>query len=298
MAVVIMTATVGKAAKIDEPYRGKLLRYETVSTRNEVFLQSEFVGLMNGNLAFKVLRADRREIVEKPIYEKIMVIRNSDSDHAPGVMRTVANEYMEGKPTPRIEIIELGPLAEAGIIYLDVTTATDKNGMFTDDRQLVLSAFDDLQLSVFRFTITSYKHGINNIEVSRTELYEKFGIDFKVRDASHPDNLVAKGHWDRDIYRPGDRAVLTVSLLNRSQTGSIYRLLGRSISRWPWLDGKMLYCGDLAPGKTKTIVRIFKVPAVTEFRDSYMRIGFNDISGAKPQLPLRISVHNLFSSEK
>ena len=88
----------------------------------------------------------------------------------------------------------------------------------------------------------------------------------------------------------GDTAKLYLTVKNEGEQGNIYRILARSISRWHWLDGKMYYVGDLKPGEEKQLVRIFRIPENVEAGKYYLRIGFNDHSGLKPQLPLTIQI--------
>ena len=125
-------------------------------------------------------------------------------------------------------------------------------------------------------------------------MYAKLDRNYDETRSSHADQVVGEVEWNRSSYRAGDVAVLSLKVTNVSKADGIYRLLGRTVSRWPWLDGKMLYIGDLEPAESRVVSRRLVVPEdlPEDLAALHLRIGFNDLTGGKPQLPaiVRLSV--------
>lgn len=292
--IVLAAAFNVNAGTLIEEYRGDLIERKALGTESYPYIKPQFVGLQKGNIAFVLQRMDLRVISEQPIYQKIVVTRDSGDMKEVGHRQLVRGEVVKGPVEAREEIITLGPLPRQRIRYDDVTVETDDNGMFIDVDQEILSKFDDLTITRHKFTIHNLKYGDCEVVLTRRDLNEKFGINYEVRETSDVRRLAKTATWDRTSYRRGDVAELTVTLTNEGDTGGVYRLLGRSVSRWRWLDGKMFYAGDLGPGETLTMVRKFIVPETLPdgLKTLQFRIGFHDLGGAKPQLPVTVSVRD------
>lgn len=282
------------AAEVSQAYRGDLLRKERVATESNPFINAEFIGLREGNLAFLFRRMDLQVIRERPIYQKVMVTRNDDDMQSTGIRIVVPGETLEGPVELRQESVELGLLADASVQFDGMPGRTNREGVFIDSDQTILAIFDNLKVNRHTFIITNPRHGNCPIELTRIEMYEKLDINYDETRSSHADQLVGEVEWDRSSYRAGDVAVLSLKVTNGSKADGIYRLLGRTVSRWPWLDGKMLYIGDLEPAESRVVSRRLVVPddLPDDLPVLHLRIGFNDLTGGKPQLPaiVRLSV--------
>jgi len=282
------------AAEVSQAYRGDLLHKEHVTTESNPFIDAEFIGLREGNLAFLFRRMDLQVIRERPIYQKVMVTRNADDMQSSGIRIVVPGETLEGPVELRQTNVELGLLTAASVQFGGMSGRTNRDGVFIDSDQMILAIFDNLKVNHHTFTITSLRHGNCKVELTRLEMYEKLDINYEETRSSHADQLVGEVEWVRSSYRAGDVAVLSLKVTNGSKADGIYRLLGRTVSRWPWLDGKMLYIGDLEPAESRVIFRRLVVPddLPEDLAVLHFRIGFNDLTGGKPQVPaiVRLSV--------
>ena len=279
------------AAEVSTDHRGALLRKEIVATESNPFIAVEFIGLREGNLAFLFRRMDRQVIRERPIYQKVIVTRNEDDMQGPGIRIVVPGETMLGDKELRQENVELGLLADASVQFDGMSARTNKDGVFIDCDQAILAIFDNLKVNRHTFTITNLRHGNCMVELTRLEMYEKLDINYEETRSSHAeDHLVGEVEWNRSSYRAGDVAVLSLKVTNDSKDNGIYRLLGRTVSRWPWLDGKMFYIGDLEPAESRVVSRRLVVPddLPADLAVLHLRIGFNDLTGGKPQVPATV----------
>ncbi len=299
LSIFILVSSLGMvpaiwAAEVSQAYRGDLLGKERVATESNPFINAEFIGLREGNLAFLFRRMDLQVILERPIYQKVMVTRNDDDMQSTGIRIVVPGETLEGPVESRQENVELGLLADASVQFDGMSGRTNREGVFIDSDQTILAIFDNLKVNRHTFIITNLRHGNCKVELTRLEMYAKLDIDYDETRSSHADQLVGEVEWDRSSYRAGDVAVFSLKVTNGSKAEGIYRLLGRTVSRWPWLDGKMLYIGDLEPAESRVVFRRLIVPddLPDDLAVLHLRIGFNDLTGGKPQLPaiVRLSV--------
>ncbi len=273
----------GHAEEISQVYPGKLLNKDLISTESDPVIDLKFKGTENGFLAFKFRHLDRVTIKEIPIFEKLVLVRIKGANNEPGEQRLVPDEFIHGDIIVREEIIDNGPVASEDFMYLGVTTRTDLKGILLDDREKILSLFEDLQHQSSTLQFANKRLGIQELTLTRAQIYQELGIFYESRINSREENLSIGGVLDQATYAPGDTAKLSVSARNEGDEGVVYRVLARSVSRWEWLDGKMFYLGDINAGEKKLFSRFFPIPDDTAEGDYYLRIGGNEYSGAKPQ---------------
>lgn len=273
-------------------YRGKKIREVEVSRQSNPYILATFVGAEEGKLMFGLHQYDRVEIFSKAIYEKIIVIRQRDDPNDGGVRELVPNEFIQGTPELRIEKKDLGPIANTPFVFGEQRLVTDAHGIVFDEAEWVLEQFEDLKTKSIPVLFSNPERGSAEFELTRSEFNSKLGISYTYTAPSHPRGLRSKAEWDKETYVAGDTAVLTVTVGNADRRGSIYRLLARSMSRWSWLDGKMYYFGDIESGSRMSFKRTFQIPRDVHSGTYYQRIGFNDISGEKPQLSITLVVRN------
>lgn len=297
LPALLLIAAAAQANDVEEIYRGRLVRSEEISRQSNPFLRGRFLGMIDNRLAFQITQYDRVEIFSRPIYEKVIVRRQANNPNDAGFRTVIPNEFVEGEPVRREEVAELEPIANVPFRYKGNATEeaeyqvrSNQNGVLLDVNEAIMSQFEDLRNASTVILFQTESLGSCQVELTRADFNEKLGIHYEYRKASQPQNLKAFAEWDKAIYQPGDTAVLTLHLKNQGSEGEVVRLLSRSMSRWDWLDGKMFYLGDIAPGDQKSFSRQFKVPANAATGTYYLRAGFNDISGAKPQLPLTLRV--------
>ena len=278
--------------QITEIYRGSLIKRELIEVNSNPFITVSFLGTLDGQLAFIFKEFDRLVFHEKPIYEKLKVVREKGDFNDTGLRRLVPGEYIVGDLEQREEIKEVGPISLKQFQYFDVTSRTNTDGILLDDQQMILAQFENLRERSVAIKFESEEQEILELELTRNELNEKLGIHYGTAQRSHPDNLKFEANWKNGYYAPGDVANLYLTAKNGGIQGDVYRILARSISRWHWLDGKMFYVGDLKPGEEKQLMRIFRIPEDIEEGRYWLRIGFNDHSGGKPQLSLTIEIQD------
>ena len=276
--------------QITEIYPGSLIKRELVAVHSNPFVVVSFFGILDGRLSFAFKAFDRRVFEETPVYEKLKVVREREDLNDSGLRSLVPGEYITGAVEKREEIEKIGPVSFENFQYFGVTSRTDRKGILVDDQQVVLSQFENLRRLSVLIKFESKEYGVLELNLSRSELYDELGIHYGTTQKSHPENLKFEANWGSNLYTPGSTAKLFLTVANTGDVGDIYRVLARSISRWHWLDGKMYYIGDLKPGEEKQLMRILRIPDNVLPGTYYLRIGFNDHSGSKPQLPLTIDI--------
>jgi hypothetical protein len=293
IAILSVLALAGFSAELERSeYRGKKIREVEVSRQSNPYILATFLGAEDGLLMFELHQYDRVEIFSKAIYEKIVVIRQRDDPNDPGVRELIPNEFIQGTPELRIEKKDMGPIADTSFAFGEQRLTTDAQGILFDDAEWVLEQFEDLTTKSIPILFTNPERGSAEFELTRSEFNSKLGISYTYTAPSYPRGLRSKAEWDKESYAAGDSAVLTVTVGNADRRGSIFRLLARSMSRWQWLDGKMFYFGDIQSGQRMTFKRTFHIPRDVHSGTYYQRVGFNDISGEKPQLSVTLVIRN------
>ena len=153
-----------------------------------------------------------------------------------------------------------------------------------------MQQFDDLKKQSAKILFSNSDGESLELELTRREVYEYLEIMFGRLERSYPSGLEFDVRWDRAKYNRGDIGKATVRVRNSGSEGNILRVLGRSTSRWPWLDGKMYYFGDLKPDEEKVRERLFAFPRDAAPGVYYLRIGFSEHSGVKPQFSTSVTL--------
>jgi hypothetical protein len=288
---IFITSTISVFSEYEqEIYPGKLIRFETISKKSNPFIKVKLNGIIDSKIAFEFRQWDHQFFEEKPIYEKMLVLKNSKDVNNPGIRRFVHGEFIEGPIVERTESVDLGPLVFEDFKYLGSIATTDRNGILRDARQILFSRFDYLKQRSIALQFASVKHGNYDLELTRSDLYELLEMDYDKPKRSHPQNLTYEATWYGASFSPGTTAGLSIVVRNSGSSGEVSLVLARSMSRWSWLDGKMFYFGTLLPGQEKHFVRLFQIPEDIEEGTYYLRVGLRDYSGTKLQLPLVMNV--------
>jgi hypothetical protein len=293
MSAVALLAASGLSAKqVTEEYPGELLREEVLETKVlGRHLRVDFVGLQEGDLTFRIHGLEEQSVRYRPIHQKILISRQADDANDRGERFVVPGEVVATNPEQRNETLDMGPVADAEFDIRGTLFRTDGQGILRDRQQVLLAAFDDLRFEGLDVALHTDTFGEGRLVLTREQLRAAFDVHFRYRGQSHPDRLQAVAEWDRDQYAPGDIARLKLTVSNTGEQGDVLLVLGgRSISRWPWLDGKMFYLGKLPPGEQRVLSRRFTVPADAAAGRYYLRLGFNDYSGRKPQVPVSLAI--------
>lgn len=289
--LIIGLSPVVKGKSIREIYPGRLLRTQTLSRdRVDTRITVEFAGIIRNSPAFLFRKKNIILVRTQNFYEKLLVIRE-ENDTDGGQRLPLAGEEIPGEIKKHKEIEDAGILRGATFQFLGDQQITNVKGIILDRNQLVLNAFDNLRKKQVTIRFDGGKIGSTTLVLTRKQLRQALQVRFDYVGHSSPKACQISYHWDRPFYQAGSSPKLTVTLQNTSQKSPVFLLRGgRSVSRWPWLDGKMFYFGELAPGKTDSFTRIFSVPENIPAGTYYLRIGFSEWSGTKPQLPVRLKI--------
>ncbi len=293
IATLLLQPSVFFAETVTEIYPGKRIRYEQISQKSNLFFKVYLNTIIDNNLSFKIIQFDRQKILEKPIFEKVEVVRNKNDQNDAGRRTIKLGETITGDLEERENLLEIGPIASHQFGCLQKIFETDENGILVDRQQIIISLYDDLKHKESELVFSSPEHGRSILKLTRTDLYSLFDVEFKHYKRSHPESLVLDAVWDKKNFTPGQIAEITLSVKNTAKTekpGDTFLVLGRSMSRWPWLDGKMFYFGNFTPGVEKKITRLFKIPDGIPPGAYYLRIGLRDYSGEKLQIPIVLQI--------
>ncbi len=298
--MVIAAVASATAAEVTQFYPGKLLRKEVVTRETSVLPEVTLSGCEKSVLALLFTWREREVIIEKPFYEKVALITDDRNPHDPGIHEVLTGEYIAGKLEQRETIAEKGPIIGQDMSYLGVQGTTDALGKLTDDRQVIMQLFDDLWLrhTPVRFYSPGKSPEIITLEITRAQFNEKMGLNYPAAEKSHAKKLDLGVKWERSAYRPGETGKATITATNLGSDGKIVRIQARSMSRWPWLEGKQFYLGDLGPQEEKSFFRYFHIPEDVPAGDYYLRFGVNEHNGAKPQISSKITVINSTAGNK
>lgn len=287
---VLVASSICRAEQYSEVYPGRFTHKKLVAKNHQSYILATLVPVVDHNVAFQFKWFEKRMLQERSYFEKVVVTRERKDEDDPGDRAIVPDEYVEGPLDSREENVEIGPLMAEEVDYLGACVMTDGEGILVDGAQLVLALFDDLRERSRTIRFQTQNHGALDVVVTRDELNKRYGIHYDSGSVSVPENIGLRAAWSQEQFQPGDRAELTLTVRNTGTRGNVRQLLARSMSRWPWLDGRMFYIGDLAPGEERVFTRVFHLPPEMEAATYYLRVGARDYSGAKRQAPLCLKV--------
>jgi hypothetical protein len=289
VVAALLLAAPASAKQLIEHYPGKVLRAEEVMRESNPYVLATFVDVVDSCPVFRFDRLDRQVIFERPVHEKIRVTRMDQVSR--GISEVVHGEFMVGTMTHREEVVRLGPLPGAAFSYLGTSSVTNDQGLLIDRAQKVLALFEDRREKEAIIVFESDEHGRCQYQLERPLLDEKLGIHFgRARGQMCPEALTISQRWDRRVYNPGMTAELEITASNSGRECTVFQLQALSMSRHPWLDGRMFYFGDIPAGETRTFRRVFVIPESAAAGIHFQRIGLKDISGRKPQLSVTLTI--------
>lgn len=205
----------------------------------------------------------------------------------------VPGEYIEGEESQRIErkfdgVMKLELFTLNGKAY-----TTDENGIWTDEAQTVLSAFDRMRTKTVELRFSHKEYGDAVLELSRnfikreipvipgtentqpTDLLEALGMDFsQLKQCS--DEGISVNVISNKTAKPGEVVALTVEVKNNGLR-SVSNVIGRSFTSTPGLDGKMFYYGLMLPGQKRSFSRLLTMPQ--RKGPCYIRLAFWSVCG-------------------
>ncbi|MCK5803158.1 MAG: hypothetical protein KAI66_10015 [Lentisphaeria bacterium] len=246
------------------------------------------------------------EIREVLVYEAVLRVGGETADATEVRYQTVPGKTILGKRTTRSERRVVGPFADTEFTVNGVVSIrTDHKGVAVDSEQRLLLDFDSLGASTGEFRIThgelgevvlkvsrrivgrvDPKPGSSVVKMSATDILASMGYNYELIRTSMHDGLSLKVTCANEVRR-GSVLVLTLMATNEGER-SVSNLLLRTFSRHPWVTGKNLYAGSVAPGCRTEFRRLVKVPLDAQLGDCYLSVGVWDVLGAIPGDAVRI----------
>ncbi len=237
-------------------------------------------------------------IHEVKVYETVMetVTANDGSGITPvGSVNYVVipGEYIEGDETQRVERKYDGVLKMELFTLNGKAYTTDENGIWTDESQTVLAAFDRMRTKNVEFRFSHKEYGEAALELSRnfikrempvlpgtekaqpTDVLEALGMDFSQLKLCSDEGISVQATYNKTA-KPGEVLALTVEVKNNGLR-SVSNVIGRSFTSTPGLDGKMFYYGLLLPGQKRSFSRLVTMPQ--RKGPCYIRLAFWSICG-------------------
>ena len=278
--------------------RGRFLRTEV---RRRDVVESYEVKAMPAKGSFPQFVFKKMLIItihEVKLYETVMetVSANDGSGITPmGAVNyvVVPDEITEGEESQRVE------RKYDGVLKLELFTlngkayTTDENGIWTDESQIVLSAFDKMRTKSVELRFVHKEYGDAVVVLSRnfikkeapvlpgaeitrpTDLLEALGLDFSQLKQCSDEGISVQATYNKTA-KPDEVVALTVEVKNNGLR-SLSNVIGRSFTSTPGLDGKMFYYGMLLPGQKRSFSRLVTMPQ--RKGPCYVRLAFWSICG-------------------
>lgn len=288
-----------------ELVRGAYVRQDIVKTERSESFVCTLSGVACPSLSFFLAREVTTVYHEVNMYQAMRrepVGKNADGDLEYDLV-VVPGKFLEGERNRRVETRVIGPLVNESLLVNGKEMRTDDFGAITDEGDLgILAVFDNLK--VFNYNV-KFEHkvlGIKEITVYRSiprrqsadernldeplknDILVAFNRDFtKKREQPERENLEVVIEDMPEKLMPGQRLKLTVKVINHGDRETNC-LLARTFSRQSWLDGRLLYLGNIEPGKSQEFTRIFEVPENLVADRAFVEIAFQDSWGPLPEM--------------
>ena len=279
--------------------RGKYLRTEVRGTEATEGYEVNIVESKTSFPQFVFKRILTLKLHEIRLYETVLetVTENRGEGITPrGTVDYVVipGEIFEGEESDRIERRYDGVLKFALFTLNGKAYTTDENGIWTDDGQIVLSAFDEMRTKSIKLLFTHKEYGEATVNVTRNlikrekivtpgvevqpegDLLEALGMDFTQLKQSSDDGISIKVTC-KEKAAPNETIAVTFEVRNNGMR-SVSNLIGRSFSSVAGLDGKLFYFGMIAPGQTRSFSRLMTVSSGKG--PCYCKVAFWNVHGA------------------
>ena len=240
------------------------------------------------------------------MYETILEVATLD-DTKGSVYRervepqVVPGELMAGERFTKTETIDAGPFANETFRIGDIEITTDKDGLVVDTHQRLLAPFDQIAHNSAEIKVTHATMGEKKIVITRDllkkptavqkavdaealptyDVLESLGLDFTQLRQNGKDGLVISYKVPESV-KAGETVKITIDIANHG-TLPIGTVLVRAFSREPWLNGKLFYFGNIAPGKKASFTREIVVPDDKRTEVSHVAFAEWNLLGNQPE---------------
>ena len=285
LAVLLLVATHSAAHAQNVKRRGRLIKTETI--RHEDTTSFDVVLEQRPNAPvpfFKIYRLINRTFHQINVYETVLEpIRERRDADEPFLQDTSApivipNEFIRANPTTRTETLFGGSFPNETFNINGLRLTTDEQGCVPDASQTLFALLDDLNTNVAEVAVSHPVHGTRVFTFTRLilrpaqqetpayrqrdpkatlDILEALDLDFSSTGRPGRTSLSISCSLP-ETAAPGDLITLRADVTNTGNATAGNVILC-SFSREPWLDTKLFYIGNLAPGQTRSFSRILRV---------------------------------------
>ena len=208
---------------------------------------------------------------------------------------------MAGERFTKSEVIDQGPFANETFRIDGIDCTTDKDGRVVDAHQRLLAPFDQLAHNSSEITVIHAAMGEKKIVITRDllkkptaiqkavaedappayDVLESLGLDFTQLRQNGKEGLVISYKVPESV-KAGETVKITIDIANHG-TQPIGTVLIRAFSREPWLNGKMFYFGNIAPGTKASFTREAVVPDDKRTEVSHVAFAEWNLLGNQPE---------------
>jgi hypothetical protein len=169
-----------------------------------------------------------------------------------------------------------------------VPVKTGPAGIYVDREGLILRPFDDLSCNAAQFALSHKKFGELLLPITREELLAALQVNRLQPKRTATDGVIVEVECPAAI-RSGTQFEIGLTVTNRGPRPA-GRVLGRTISRHTWLNGRVFYIGTLSAGQKQSFRRRFRVPERLAGDNVYGTLGVWNILGPMPGKNVLLSI--------
>ena len=285
LAVLLLAGTHSTAHAQNIKRRGRLIKTETLRHEDTTSFDVVLDQRPNSPVPFfKVYRLINRTFHQINVYETVLEpVRERRAADEPFLQDTsapivVPNEFIRANPSTRTEALFDGPFPNETFNINGIRLTTDEQGCVPDAAQTLFALLDDLNTNVAEVAVSHPVHGTRVFTFTRLilrpaqqetpayrqrdpkatlDILEALGIDFSSDGRPGRTTLDISCSLPENVA-PGDLITLRADVTNTGNATAGNVILC-SFSREPWLDSKLFYIGNLAPGQTRSFSRTLRV---------------------------------------
>ncbi len=246
--------------------RGFAHHRETKLLGSQADLDVQLVGTPDGVPSLQFTRLSTVNKQETVYHEKVMEYPSGgDTDSSKIRKVTVPGEYIAVLSDPTSQVEREGPLANAEVRVNGTPVVLNAQGAFVDRQGLILALFDQKDMGEKTDVTVDIQYapvGAKRLTVTRRQFLDVLGIPWDCEGAAANDGLAASVTLTPEQPKPGDGVTIRLTVTNRGRKPAA-KVVGRTFSRQPWLNGCNFYIGTVPPKASRSFSRLLRVPAAS-----------------------------------
>ena len=307
LAAILAFACLPASAQTKFKRRGRFIKEQIEKIEETPTYSATLVEQTAGSFPMLLFRKQTLKTIHTvKLYETIVEVATLDNTKGPVYReqvepQVVPGELMPGERGTKTETIDGPVFANETFTIEGSEYTTDKNGCLKDLHQKMLGPFDDISRNSYDINIKHAKLGDKKIIITRDllkkpttvqkavaedappvyDILASLGLDFTQLRQNGKDGL-AISYKVPESVKAGQQVAITIDIANHGML-PIGTVLIRTFSREPWLNGKLFYFGNIAPGKTATFMREFTVPDKNRTEISHVAFSVWNLLGSQPE---------------